>query len=354
MILELEQRNDLVSALQNSFAPLIFEQMLFVRLNRRQYDIILNGGNYREVVETVVDTANDGDWIWFLIKAALDDQPLAPHLLAFVAKHPDLNPANAPKPIADHVMAYVLRGQRYFIGRKELRLALKEMRSKDPRRVLIVNGDRISGKTYTRELISFLSENTPHHRTVYIDLDKYVYEAPNLTETIGQQMGMDANIMPKQEDEQKARWVQRLVGWIIARVVNPGDTTYWFVFDGFREQTLLPETKDWIDELAVQAETNVPQCRVVLLNYKESLPLQISDYVNREQIKPIGRVELLDFFEQLNSDHQKKYASEHLSGNVETILSQVDAAVAGKPGSEVERLRLLSKAVNETARLLFV
>lgn len=354
MILELEQRNDLASALHDSFTPLLFQQMLWIRLNRRLYDIILNAGNYRIEVETVVDKANDDDWVPFLIQAAMDDQPQAPRLQAFLTKHPDLDPANGPQPVADYVMAHVLRGKRYFIDRKDLRLALKEMRSNDPRRVLVVNGERLSGKTYTRELISFLSEKTPKHRAVYIDLDKYVYEAPNLTETIGQQMGMDTNNIPKQDDEQKARWVQRLVGWIITRVVNPGDITYWFVFDGFREQTLLPETKDWIDELAVQAETNVPQCRVVLLNYKETLPLQISDYVSREEIKPIGRDELLDFFEQLNRDYKQKYGSDDLTGNVETILSQVEAAILSKPGSELERLRLLSKAVSETARLLFV
>lgn len=352
MILELVQRNDLATALQNSFAPLLFEQMLYTQLNRRQHDIILNGANYRQVVETVVDKAIEEDWVWFLIKAAFIEQPLAPHLKDFATKHPDLNPANAPKSSADHIMAYVLRGQRYFIDRKDLRSALAEMRS-DERRVLVVNGDRLSGKTYTRELISFLSWKTPKNRPVYVDLDKYVYQPPYLTETIGQLLGMETSTMPKKEDEQTARWVQRLVGWILARVVNPGDITYWFIFDGFREQTLLPETKDWIDELAVQAELNVPQCRVVLLNYKETLPFQISDYVGREEIKPIGRDELLDFFEQLNLDNQKKYGSDDLKGNVETILSQVDAAIASKPESEIERLLLLSKAVTKTARLLF-
>ncbi|HEX5601081.1 MAG TPA: hypothetical protein VFX63_00980, partial [Pyrinomonadaceae bacterium] len=238
--------------------------------------------------------------------------------------------------------------------RKDLRAALKELRSANGPRVLVVTGERVSGKSYTNELIAFLGERTPKNKTIYMNLDKYVYEAPNLTEMIGLQMGMDTTKIPQQQDEQKARWVQRLVGWILNRIVNPGDTTYWFVFDGFREQTLLPETKDWIDELAVQAETNVPQCRVVLLNYQETLPFQISDYISREEIKPIGREELIEFFGLLNVDHKGNYSPEDLSSKVDLVLAKVDAAIAVKPENKIERLRVLTKTVKETAGLLFV
>lgn len=365
MSLELGTRNDLVSALHDTFTPLLFEQMLLNRLHRRQYDIILDGGNYLAVLEAVVDTANHQDWLYFLIKAAVEDQPLAPHLASFLKKYPDLDPAAGPAPITDHVMAHVLHGRRYFIDRKELRLALKDMRSDLPStRLLVVNGERFTGKTWTRELISFLSEMTPKHRAVYVDLDKDVYEALTLTKAIGQLMGMDITTIPKQEDEQKARWTQNLCGWIIAKI-NSGDITYWFVFDGVRERTLLPETKDWIDELAVQVESNrnVPRSRVVLLDYKESLPFGISDYAGREEIKPIGRDELIDFFELMNRDYKQKYASEDLKGNIDVLMAEVDtviatamaqADIAAKPEIEAKRPLVLSKAVNETVRLLFV
>ncbi len=355
MLLQFDQRNDLINALRVDFDPVTLASLLFTHLNRKLHDIIIpTGTNYPAVVETVVSTAEQEGWTWSLIEKSLVANPNGPNLKQFIAKHSDFDPAKGPPTVVDYVMAHTLRARRYFIDRMPLRDKLKEMRSADGPRVLVVTGDRLTGKTYTRELINFFTEKTPKNKAIYVDLDRFVYEATNLTETFGQQLGMDTTKIPQQEDEQKARWVQRLCGWIIARIVNPGDVTYWFIFDGFREQTLLQETRDWIEELAIQAESNVPQCRVVLLNYNEVLPLQINDYVSREKISPIGGPELVDFFKQLNRDHKKNYDVNQLASTVELILAGVDDAINRKPEIRVERLRLINKAVNETAKELFV
>ena len=353
--MELQQRTDFIDALNRDYSTATLTLLLLNQLDKKLANIINPVGiGYLDVVVTVVQRAIEEGWISDLVYHAVNQNPNGISLRAFIAKHPDFDPVQGPPVSVDWVMAHTLRARRYFIDRKDLREALKELRSADGPRVLVVNGERVSGKSYTNELISFLSERTPKNKTIYMNLDKYVFEAPNLTEMIGLQMGMDTTKIPQQQDEQKARWVQRLVGWILARVVNPGDTTYWFVFDGFREKTLLPETRDWIDELALQAETNVPQCRVVLLNYQESLPFQISDFVSREEIKPIGRDELIDFFGQLNRDHKGNYSPTDLTSKVDVLLAELDGAIASKPEITVERLRLLNKAVKETARLLFV
>ncbi|HKV32908.1 MAG TPA: effector-associated domain EAD1-containing protein [Pyrinomonadaceae bacterium] len=353
--MELVQRTDFINALNKDYSLSTLTQLLLNQLDKPIANIIItNGMNYPDVLQTVVQKAIEEGWIANLVYHAITQNPNGVNLKAFVQKHPDFDAVKGAPISVDWVMAHTLRARRYFIDRKDLRVALKELRSSDGPRVLVVTGERVTGKSYTNELIAFLSERTPKNKTIYMNLDKYVYEAPNLTEMIGLQMGMDTTKIPQQQDEQKARWVQRLVGWILNRVVNPGDTTYWFVFDGFREQTLLPETKDWIDELAVQAETNVPQCRVVLLNYQETLPFQISDYVSREEIKPIGRDELIEFFGLLNVDHKGNYSPEDLSSKVDLLIAKVDAAIAVKPENQIERLRVLSKAVKETAGLLFV
>lgn len=353
--MELVQRTDFINALNKDYSLSTLTQLLLNQLDKPIANIIIaTGMSYPDVLQTVVQKAIEEGWIPNLVYHAITQNPNGVNLKAFVQKHPDFDAAKGPPVAVDWVMAHTLRARRYFIDRKDLRAALKELRSANGPRVLVVTGERVSGKSYTNELIAFLGERTPKNKTIYMNLDKYVYEAPNLTEMIGLQMGMDTTKIPQQQDEQKARWVQRLVGWILNRIVNPGDTTYWFVFDGFREQTLLPETKDWIDELAVQAETNVPQCRVVLLNYQETLPFQISDYISREEIKPIGREELIEFFGLLNVDHKGNYSPEDLSSKVDLVLAKVDAAIAVKPENKIERLRVLTKTVKETAGLLFV
>jgi hypothetical protein len=352
--MELQERTDFINALKVDYSLPTLTALLLNKLDKPIANIIITTGmSYPDVLQTVVQKAIEEGWIGDLVYHATTQNSGGVNLKAFVQNHPDFDPAKGPPMAVDWVMAHTLRARRYFFGRKDLRAALKELRSPDGARVLVVNGQRVSGKSYTNELIAFLSERTPKNKTIYMNLDKYVFEAPNLTEMIGLQMGMDTTRIPQQQDEQKARWVQRLVGWILNRVVNPGDVTYWFVFDGFREQTLLPETKDWIDELAVQAETNVPQCRVVLLNYTETLPFQISDFISREEIKPIGRDELIEFFKLLNVDYNNKYEPEDLVSKVDVLLAEVDGAIASKPETQIERLRLVGKAVKQTAGLLF-
>jgi hypothetical protein len=352
--MELQQRTDFINALNTDYTISTLTQLLLNQLDKPIANIILTTGmSYPDVLQTVVQKAIEEGWISDLVYHAISRNPNGVNLKAFVVKHPDFDPAKGPPVAVDWVMAHRLRAGRYFIDRKDLRSALKDLMSPDGPRVLVVTGQRVSGKSYTNELIAFLGDRTPKNKTIYMNLDKYVFEAPNLTEMIGQQMGMDTTRMPQQQDEQKARWVQRLVGWIVSRVVNPGDTTYWFVFDGFREQTLLPETKDWIDELAVQAETNQSRIRVVLLNYQETLPFQINDYVSREEIQPIGRDELIEFFKLLNVYHNGKYSPEDLSSKVDLLLAQVDGAIAIKPESQIERLKVVTKVVKETAGLLF-
>lgn len=354
MYLQLNQRNDLIFALGKDFDPDSLESMLFHRLNRRLYDVLIpKGTTYPKVVEAVVDTAEQEGWTWNLIEGALAFRPGGPHLNQFIAKHPDFDPAQGPPPVVDYVMAHILRAGRFFINRKHLRKALTVMKTGDGPRVLVVTGDRLSGKTYTRELITYFTEKTPKNRAIYVDLDRLVYEAPTLTQEVGQLLGMDVSNIPQQEDEQNARWVKRLCGWIIARIVNPGDVTYWFIFDGFREQTLLPETRDWIEELVLQSETNLQNCRVVLLNYNEVLPLQINDYVCREKIEPIRPDDVVAFLEQLNIDHKKNYGKPELQSKVAVIMAQVDQAIGAKPENQMERIPLLTKAVSATAKLLF-
>ena len=353
--MELAERTDFLFALNNDFNLGTFTLMLSEKLNRKlENEIVPTGLSYPQILEIVVQKAIQEGWIFGLLDGALAANPTGLNLKNFVARYPDLDPAKGPPPAIDYVMAHTLRARRFFIDRKDLRAALKELRSPDGSRVLVVTGDRVSGKSYTSELINFLSDRTPNHKAIFADLDRYLFDSLRLTETIGQQMGMEIATIPKQYDEQKTRWAARLSDWIMALVVKPGNITYWFVFDGFREQPLLADTRDLIEELALRAESNVSQCRIVLLNYTEVLPIQINDYVRREQITPIGRAELCEFFDQVNADFKGAHTSADLTSKVDVLLAQVDEAIATNPEAGVERLRLLSRAVSETAKILFV
>lgn len=355
MILRLVERNTFLEALRLDFDPTTLESMLSRRLDRRLHDLVPAGLTFPKMLETVVSTAEQEGWTWNLIEAAVAHNPGGPNLAAFLQRFARLDPRTAAPPAAvDVLSAYLLRAGRIFIDREDLRAALRDLRD-DPRssHVLVVTGERASGKTYTAELLTFFASMAQKHKAIYVDLDKFPYTAKDLAETMGRQMGQLLATIPEHQDEQRARWVLRLCDWITAHMINSGDVTYWCVFDGFREVTLPDETKDLIGELAQRAESTVPQCRVVLLNYNEVLPLRIEDYVRRERIKTIERDDLIKFFEQVNRDNADKYTPEFLAEKVDVIRSQVDQALDGNPQAQAQRLRLLGRAVNETRRALY-
>jgi hypothetical protein len=349
--MEFQARTALTVALRNTFNRETLTSML-LRLGKKLEDLVPDHQTYPRDVEAVVLIADQEGWAWELVDKAIEAAPLSAHLKTFTAAYPVYDPGKGPRPIMDYLMAHMLRGGRCFIDRTDLREKLKQLRAADSR-VLIVTGDRLSGKTYTAELINFLCDKTANYKAIHADLDRYPFDAYSLTEHLGSQMGLDPLSIPKQDQEQMTRWILRLCDWITARIVNPGNLIYWFVFDGFRQQPLLPDARELISELALRAEGNIKQCRIVLLNYTEQLPLQINDYVLREQVKSIGRAELCEFFNQANSQSGRNFSDADLSSKVDLIIEQVDSALAGNAVIQGDRLRQMGLAVSETYRYLF-
>jgi hypothetical protein len=350
--MEFLERQALIAALEQSFNRPTFTTMLLTL--DKKLDNLVSPGTYVQNVETVVLTAEQEGWVWSLVDKAHEAVPLSLSLNAFIAAYPEYDPTKVAASIADHLMAHLLRGGRCFIDRTDLRGKLGQLRSADSR-VLIVTGDRRTGKTYTRELINFLCDKTANYRAIIADLDRSPFDALGLAEHLGAQLGLDRETIPKQDQEQKTRWTLRLCDWLTSPIVGSPNTIYWFVFDGFREQPLLPDARDLLSELALRAELNFKQVRIVLLNYREDLPIDITDYVLREEVKMIGRDELFEFFNQINNDYGKKLTDTDLSMKVDVIIKSVDDAMAGNQtgnGGD-ERMHKLNLAVSETVKLLF-
>jgi hypothetical protein len=348
--MEFQERQALIAALQQTFDVARFTTMLLT-IDKRLENLVAPG-NHLQNVERVVWIADQEGWVWSLVDAAHAAAPLSNFLNAFIKAYPEYDPAKGVTPIADYLMAHTLRGGRCFIDRTDLRGKLGLLRTAESR-VLIVTGDRRTGKTYTRELVNFVCDKIASYKAINADLDRSPFDALALAEHLGAQLGLDRQTIPKQDQEQKTRFTLRLCDWLLSPIVGSANTTYWFIFDGFREQPLLPDTRDLLSELALRAEMYLKQVRIVLLNYSEDLPIDIIDYVLREEVKMIGRQELCEFFNQVNSDAGKKFSDTDLNMKVDVILKSVDDATTGNGNGGADRLHKLNLAVTETVKLLF-
>ncbi len=145
-----QQTTEFCRILGNAFTHASLDRMLTQRLGRR-LELYALGDDLRDIIAKLVRTASDENWIDQLITAATDDNNGNVELQTFAAEALDtLNP-----PVwyqaRNHFDTCFLRGNRAFIGRRELRRLLSDLDSRQ-HSVLIVEGPPVSGKTFSLQL----------------------------------------------------------------------------------------------------------------------------------------------------------------------------------------------------------
>jgi len=246
-----------------------------------------------------------------------------------------------------------------FLCRPGLRGNLKRIGQGNETRVLVVTGQRGSGKTYSKDFIGYLLQFDPAYQAqrnqlAYADLDQFVDGLETLARRIGTALQLDPATLPprpKDDKEQDSRWVPDLFNWLV-KGVNAGNTdVWWLVLDGFRVQTLPQAGLDLIDQLADYADNVTTRLRLVLLNYPRADALQFS---LREDIPgaTLDRPDIEKFIQTIYDQSGKPADAQRVSQAVDEILVQVGAQVAKDPAQPYLQLRLLSLALTRAARQL--
>ena len=161
---------------------------------------------------------------------------------------------------------------------------MRDLNSSAASRVLVVRGERYSGKSHSRFLVDHLSVNGGGFTPVFVDLEDDDIDKPDeLAALIVDKMGGDVKQLPSQGFTTTARWGQFIVRAIKEEVQRRG-SHFWLVFDGLTKVGLPKETLGIILNLAKKAELEVPQLRVVLLGLADKLPPEIDGVALREEI----------------------------------------------------------------------
>ena len=314
---------------------------------------IAGGGNLTEVVFNLISWAETEGRLMELLTKALQANPGSPALAALgpqlIAALNERQPTGEVRPV-DPFDACLLRGKRAFVNRKDLRKALRELAAEEGSRVLVVDGEPLSGKSYSLELITYLADILESYRVIWIDLKDEVpslFGPGDLARSIALQMRLSLDSMPKQEEIQASRWARVLGEWITGQMRASG-ATWWVVLDSFNQldPPLADATDDLIKYLAERAETTVPELRVVLLSYKGLLPPRIRGFVQRETIASIEQIDVKDFFECL-------FGQRGQLSDAAAVDQAVEAALSLIPPDDPERLYYLSTAIGQVAERLF-
>jgi hypothetical protein len=248
-----------------------------------------------------------------------------------------------------------MRGRRVFFKRDEFRESLQRIGAPNESRVLAVDGDRFTGKTYSRDFLNFLRENEPawkcrNQQIIYINMDECVFEPEDLARTIGAFFGLKAETMPPDKGEQAARRIPALLEWLTVGLHNSPVHVFWLVLDGFRVKVQPQATHDLIRATIDAVDRDLDKVRMILLNYIQHIDLDVV-YILKEKIEPINEDrDLPMFFRHVYTLSRKSFTEADIEETVEDVRKQVNDEVT-KRGPEW-RMKLLSVALTSAANKL--
>lgn len=348
-------RQELVDALIQAFDAITFDRMLSDHLSVRRERLVAGTAliSFDEIVSRIVQIADERRWVIDLIRAALTAKSGSPALLAFVARNAAYDPQHQPAGRQNCFFSVFMRARRVFLKRDEFRDKLQKIGSPNESRVMAIDGERFTGKTYSRDFLGFLRENEPawagtNHQVQYVNMDDRVFEPEELARVIGTRLGLDPTRMPPDKGEQAARRIPDLVNWLIVGFQKPEVDIWWLILDGFRIQVQPPATHDLIRALIDMVDHEIDKVRLILLNYGKHLDLDTSVYILTENIEPIDEEkDVPTFFRHVYTLSQKAFTDADIDQTVTNVLKQVDKEIA-KRGPE-ERMKLLSLGLTKAA-----
>jgi hypothetical protein len=325
MKLTSQQSTQLAEALIETFTEPLFAAFLFDRVDGRRLDrLSSSAAALDERVRSVIGRAQAEGWLSKLVMAAQAARPDNATFSALVSEYQLARP-NGP---VNHYDAWLLRGNRALIDRQTLREKLRTLGDQMGSRILVVDGDPVSGKTYSLQLINHLADFLGAFKVVWVDLVRLAARNPTieperLARHIAEQMRLNVASLRPKGAEQDATWIEHFGTWLTGELADRNEQ-WWIVIDHFLRVPLSQQTKDLVEELAVRIDMNIPQLRLVLLSYRDDLPLAGGGGVEREEIKRIDVDDLTNFFRKVYADRGLDPTPAEIAKAIAKVFSQVD------------------------------
>jgi hypothetical protein len=210
-------------------------------------------------------------------------------------------------PYAVHLVGSTDR-PRPFIDRVELRANLKELVS--DRGVLVVNGPAASGKSYSWHFIAYVRDALQSFDSYVIDLGNWVGTPAgpiDIMKEIATQLDWEPAVPDAEAQEDTL--ARTLLTWFKSNAKRA--PAFWIVLDGVDRAPLTDGALRLIDGIATAAgRAEAGEARVVLLDYRRPLPLDVDPYVLQETLDPIGVDTLRTFFVDVGEQHGVTLASD--------------------------------------------
>ena len=215
-----------------------------------------------------------------------------------------------------------------FLGRAFLRQSVSELLRTDGPEILVVNGPRGSGKSFTLQFIDQIAQRTAAFRVAHIDAHSVSHPkfgAQQLVQAFAVQMGVPFGDIPTRESSKHYPGV--LAAWLLRQAWNSG-STWWWVLDDFSSAGRPAEVRLLMNELARMLGDHPGRNRLVLLDFDEPLPADVEYRVLREHLpdpNQIGSREVQAFLHELLRQSGMTTTEEDIDNVASAFLTRIPA-----------------------------
>jgi hypothetical protein len=231
--------------------------------------------------------------------------------------------------------AKVLVTEAPFFDRESVRTLTRSLRAdRAARPILIVNGERESGKSYTFEYVDhlFTSTRLPFFPfRVRFDPDNgQLFGPEELAGEILRKMRVSTESLPQgffTKDTNDARWSFDLAGKVLTNA--PVGKRFWIVLDNFYGPNLRPDTAKFIDGLArwiIDSSEYAQSFRLILLHFERSLLSVEAPKVDREEIGQVSEHDIRECVREIFERSQGPPSDGLLQATVERIIEDLPAS----------------------------
>jgi Cdc6-like AAA superfamily ATPase len=252
----------------------------------------LRSGPLALVALQVIDWADQRGRTPQLIEALSEQFPDEPRLGRFRS--------TGSRRLSSQVIEGLTDGSRPFINRYELRNWVGQLDARSSP-VLIVNGSRGSGKSYTVVFLQYVASQSEKFDLISIQFSSFgrisLFE---FARTIARNAGWNPQSMPGSQSTGGNRYIRDLVAWLGVQAESRRKPLM-IVLDDLDDSNLSPEIVDFVLELT-RLCTRAKNLLLVLLGLPANrIPIDCAPFVKIEQIQSLTPSDVEQFLRQLTS-----------------------------------------------------
>jgi hypothetical protein len=241
-----------------------------------------------------------------------------------------------PPPQPDPFTSYWFDNGMPFLDRTQVRSGVQLLADNSGCSVLLVNGPRASGKSFTGEFIDFVAReletdqdpSVPRFEAAHLELEEgygATYTPDVLAREIAEQMGSSRT--PPTGTPGNPHWIEALVGFVLVEA-KASESPWWWVFDGYKADDLNQDTRRFIHTLAkrVSRGAEARRGRVILIDYTHPITGVLPPKIKETTLGPpagIGEVDVRDYYAAVSASLPNPLPPEGIEDLVKDALHEL-------------------------------